>query len=376
MKMPHETQRKIHLSSRQTEFVSKHTHYFGAGPAALPDEVKHQIQHDILHYQDAGVSILELSHRSEYFAELLEQSKHLLRTTYSLPDNYHILFMAGGATFQFDAVPLNLIGNSKHASYLDTGFWSRKSGSLASKYTDVRYVQGLTDEKETTCCLSPDQWQVDTQSAYLHVTPNETISGVEFVGVGDCEVPVVADMTSCLLMQDIDIKKFAVIYAATQKSLGIAGLSVVIIRDDLLTRVTDQTPDMLRYDLHVEHNSIVNTAPVFACYVMKLMLEWVDRQGGTQAMVQQAQQRASLLYEAIDNNPKLINNVCDHNRSSINVVFNACDEQVVKQLLAAAEAEGLIGLQGHRLAGGVRASMYNGAPIQAVKKLAQLIREA
>ena len=356
--------------------MSRETHYFGAGPAALPREVKQQIQKDIIEYQDSKVSILELSHRSEYFFNILEQARTLLRALYAIPDNYHILFMAGGATLQFDALPLNLMGQSKHVSYLDTGFWSRKAGSLANKYCDVKYVQGLDSGAENICCLDSSKWQVDSETAYLHVTPNETISGVEFVGMGKVNVPVVADMTSCLLMQNIDISQFAVVYAATQKSLGIAGLSVVIIRDDLLASANKNTPDLMRYDLHAENNSIVNTSPVFACYVAKLVLEWVTQQGGVGEMVAQAIKRSALLYEAVDSNPKLLNNVCKNNRSTINVVFDSADNEVIKRLLNDAENAGLIGLQGHRHAGGVRASMYNGTPVEAVNVLAELIRSA
>jgi len=356
--------------------MGKILHYFGAGPAALPFEVKQRIQKDIIEYEDSKLSILELSHRSEYFSNILDRSKTLLRELYAIPDNYQILFMAGGATLQFDAVPLNFSGKAKYASYLDTGFWSRKAGKLAKKYLDVKFVAGLIDHANEICCLSSSEWQVDAQSAYLHVTPNETINGVEFVGVGNVEVPVVADLTSCMLMQNIDVSKFGVLYAATQKSLGIAGLSVVIIRNDLLGGASQITPDLLRYDLHVENNSIVNTIPVFACYVAMLMLLWVKEQGGISVMVEQAKLRSKLLYDAVDSNSKLINNICKKNRSTINVAFTSNYQGVVTGLLDTAEKEGLIGLQGHRRAGGVRASMYNGTSIDAAKKLARLIRLA
>ncbi len=356
--------------------MSNYTHYFGAGPAALPLEVKQQIESDINEYQNTGVSILELSHRSDEFFQLLHEARELLRDIYSIPQHYHIVFMAGGATLQFDAVALNLAGNFKYASYLDTGFWSRKAGSLASKYVDIKYVQGLVTDTKQICCIDCSDWHVDSESAYLHITPNETIYGVEFVGVCNTNVPIVADLTSSMLMQNIDVANYGLLYAAAQKSLGIAGLSVVILRDDLLTRVSEKTPDLLRYDLHVEHHSIVNTAPVFACYVTNLMLNWIKQQGGLDVMVQQAQQRSSLLYEAIDANDKFTNNICTNNRSTINVAFDAQDQQVIKQLLNDAESQGLLGLQGHRHAGGIRASMYNGTPIKAVENLAELIRSA
>ncbi|MFK7794829.1 MAG: 3-phosphoserine/phosphohydroxythreonine transaminase [Gammaproteobacteria bacterium] len=352
------------------------TYYFGAGPAALPDEVKQQIQKDINLYADTGISILELSHRSEQFTSIITSAQSLLRGLYAIPKNYQIIFMAGGATLQFDAVALNLVGNAKHASYLDTGFWSRKSAGLASKYVDIKFVQGLKDEHEKISCVEPEQWSVDPETAYLHVTPNETINGVEFVGVKKMDVPVVADLTSCILMQDIDISDYGVVYAGVQKSLGIAGLSVVIVREDLMDRVSEKTPDLLRYDLHAKENSVVNTCPVFACYVTRLMLDWVARNGGIKMMVEQANMRAKLLYQAIDSNSKMINNVCEENRSVINVAFNSPDAQVVEDLLVAASQQGLIGLQGHRHAGGIRASMYNATPMSAVKKLVKLIEAA
>ncbi len=352
------------------------THYFGAGPAALPAEVKQKIQKDINLYGDTGNSILELSHRSEQFSSIITSAQSLLRSLYAIPDNYKIIFMAGGATLQFDAIPLNLVGSAKHASYLDTGFWSRKSANLARKYVDVKFVQGLIDSREKICCIDPEQWNVDPESAYFHVTPNETIYGVEFTQVKKTDIPLVADMTSCILMQDIDISNYGVVYAGVQKTLGIAGLSVVIVREDLIERVSETTPELLRYDLHVKENSIINTCPVFACYVTQLMLDWVKRNGGVKAMVEQANMRASLLYQAVDSNSKFVNHVCENNRSVINVAFNSSDNGVINNLLVAAKKEGLTGLEGHRNAGGIRVSMYNGTPMGAVHRLVELIAQA
>jgi phosphoserine aminotransferase len=342
----------------------------------LPPEVKQQIQKDISLYRDTGISILELSHRSEQFLSIINSAQSLLRSLYAVPDNYQIIFMAGGATIQFDAIALNLVGDAKHASYLDTGFWSQKSAGLASKYVDVKIVQGLEEGDDEIWCVESEQWDTNPESAYFHVTPNETVNGVEFLEVKKMDVPIVADLTSCILMQDINISDYGAVYAGVQKSLGIAGLSVVIVRDDLLDRVSEKTPELLRYDLHVKENSIINTCPVFACYVTQLMLDWVTKNGGVKGMVEQANIRAKLLYQAIDLNPKLVNKVCEKNRSAINVTFDSLDKKVTENLLLAASQQGLIGLQGHRQAGGVRASMYNGTPIDAVQKLAALIKAA
>ena len=353
---------------------SSHSHYFGAGPAALPVEVKRRIQKDVLQYQNTPVSILELSHRSEEFSFVIAEAQKLLRSLYAIPDNYHILFMQGGATAQFDAVPLNLLGSAKHATYLDTGIWSRKAANLASKYTQVNLVPGLV-QGDKICCVSSDQWVIDKETAYFHITPNETVDGVALDEVACLNVPVVADMTSCLLMRGIDVSRYAVIYAGAQKTMGIAGITIVIVRDDVLNRVSEQTPDLFRYDLHVKENSIVNTSPVFACYVTKLMLEWVEKSGGIEVMVNEAKTRADLLYQSIDRNPCLSNRVCENNRSQINVVFNSPQQNLISDFLVKAQEHELTGLQGHRLVGGVRASMYNGTPIAAVNKLSELVQQ-
>ena len=285
--------------------------------------------------------------------------------------------MQGGASSQFDAVPLNILGDAKHASYLDTGLWSRKAARLAAKYTDIKMIAGLEQNNGRVCCVDSRHWQVDQASAYFHITPNETVDGIALPEVAQldvpADVPVVADMTSCLLMRAVDFCRYGIVYAGAQKTLGIAGVTIVIVRDDLLNRVARQTPHLYRYDLHVKENSIVNTAPVFACYVTKLMLEWAHKNGGIEAMQTQAKKRADLLYAAIDAHPLLQNNINQANRSPINVVFNAAQAGLIEKLLHKAQAAGLSGLAGHRLAGGVRASMYNGAPMVAVEKLAGLI---
>ena len=350
------------------------THYFGAGPAALPLEVKQQIQSNIVRFTESDISILELSHRSEEFALILDSARNLLRNLYSIPSNYHILFMQGGATAQFDAVPLNLLGTAKHMTYIDTGFWSRKAADLAKKYAEVTLLNGLAEADGKICCIDTDQWNVSNDSAYVHITPNETIDGIELRSIKEMSIPLVADMTSCLLMRPFDISQYGLIYAGTQKTLGIAGLTVVIVRDDLLQQVSEQTPHLYRYDIHVREKSLVNTTPVFACYVTQLMLDWVNKNGGVKSMATQAQRRAELLYSAIDENPNIVNNICVANRSSVNVVFDFLHPQALQTFLAATNERGLLGLAGHRLVGGVRASMYNGTPMAAVENLYELMR--
>lgn len=352
--------------------LNNRSHYFGAGPAALPHVIKQQIQTDILGYQDLPVSILELSHRSPEFTGILDKARAQLRDLYAIPDNYHVLFMAGGATAQFDAVPLNLLGDSKSATYIDTGFWSRKAASLANKYGAIHVTTGLEQRAGLSACMDPSQWDIKKDSDYVHITPNETIDGIELRNLGKHHT-LVADMTSCLLMQSFDINDFGLIYCGAQKTVGIAGITIVIVRDDLLAQAMPQTPEMLSYAQHVKDHSIVNTAPVFACYVSQLMLAWTQDNGGVDVMSQQAQQRAHLLYAAIDEHPDLINTVHPNDRSNINVVFDFARAGACEEFMTRAAQSGLHGLQGHRLKGGVRASMYNGTPMHAVEQLREIM---
>lgn len=348
-------------------------HYFAAGPAALPAQVKQQIQDDILHYQDSSISILELGHRSEAFATILDDARRCMRVLYAIPDNYQILFVQGGATLHFDAVPLNLLGSKRCATYIDTGLWSAKAARSAQKYMRVETFNGLHTKAGQQSCVDPSDWVIDADSAYVHFTPNETVDGINCADPRKTPVPVVADMTSCLLMRELNVADFGCIYSGAQKTLGIAGLSVVIVRDDLLDRAHDSTPELCRYDLHAQHQSIVNTSPVFACYVMQLMLQWVSEQGGVSAMVEASRERAKIIYEAIDANDIWSNTIAPQYRSAINAVFQGQSQAHVDKLLSQAESCGLTGLQGHRKVGGVRVSMYNGTPLCAVEKLADMI---
>ena len=350
-------------------------HYFGAGPAALPSAVKRQIQSDINCYKNTDLSILELSHRSAQFAEILTRAENLLRNLYSISSAYKIIFMHSGATAQFDAVPLNLLGTSKHMTYVNTGFWSHRAATFAQKFGDVQLVNGLTHENNSICCVKSQQWHINKGSAYVHVTPNETIDGIELTEIDEIRVPVVADATSCLLVRPFDINQFGLIYAATQKTLGIAGLTVVIIREDLLDRAADHTPWLYRYDVHVRENSIVNTSPVFACYVTELMLAWVSAQGGISQMHADALARSACLYDTIDSSAMLVNNVCATSRSCVNVVFKFEHKEKTSEFINAAHEQGLHGLEGHRSVGGIRASMYNGTPMSAVKKLNAIMQQ-
>jgi len=357
--------------------MSQRQHYFAAGPAALPDRVKQQIQLDIVEYGNSGLSILELGHRSPEFASIIEQARQLLRTLYGVPAEFEILFMQAGATGQFDALPLNLLSNKAQMSYVDSGYWSRRAAQFAQKYGRVQMLSAVTEREtaDAVAVVASDRadWQLTADNAYIHITPNETIEGIQIADVSDACVPVVADMTSCLFMRPIDFKHYDLVYAGAQKTLGIAGVTVVIVRQELLQRAAEQTPYMLRYDVHAQQQSIVNTTPVFAVYCALLMLQWLQAQGGLPAMLAAADERAALLYQAIDQQPLTINKIAPELRSSINVSFDITDQQRLQTFLAEAEAQGLLALEGHRNTGGARASMYNGTPLSAVKSLAAMI---
>lgn len=351
-------------------------HYFAAGPAALPMAVKQQVQDAIIEYGDTGLSILELSHRSDAFGELLSNARQLIRELYNVPANFHILFMQGGATQHFDALPMNLLGEAKIASYVTTGLWSNKAARLAQKYTAIETINGLAQQDGQSYCIDSSAWNVSADSAYLHFTPNETVDGIQTDDPIELSVPVAADMTSCLMMRAIDFSRYAMIYAGTQKTLGIAGLNVIIIRDDCLDRRRADTPELYQYDFLARENSIVNTSPVFACFVMELMLRWIQQQGGVKTMLDASRARSEIIYQAIDSNPVWVTQVAAPSRSLINAVFAGQTSSQTEWLLAKAEACGLRGLRGHRKIGGVRASMYNGTPLAAVEQLAELIRIA
>ena len=356
--------------------MHEHGHYFAAGPAALPMTVKQQVQAAIIEYHDTGLSILELSHRSDAFGQILDSARQLMRDLYAVPANFHILFMQGGASQHFDALPLNLMGQAKLASYVTTGLWSHKAARLAQKYTSVETIDGLAEQQGQRYCIDSSAWQFNPDSAYLHFTPNETVDGIQTDDPIALPLPVAADMTSCLMMRAIDFSRYGMIYAGTQKTLGIAGLNVIIVRDDLLDRARADTPELYLYDFLARENSIVNTAPVFACFVMDLMLQWIQQQGGIQAMEAASRTRSEIIYQAIDSNPVWVTQVAAQSRSLINAVFAGQTTAQTEWLLAEAEACGLWGLRGHRKIGGVRASMYNGTPLMAVEQLAELIQAA
>jgi phosphoserine aminotransferase len=341
---------------------------FSAGPAAIPLEVLNQIQDDIPDWQGTGMSVMEISHRSQEFMQLASRAETNLRELLNVPDDYAVLFPQGGATLQMSMVPLNLAAPGDKVDYVVTGSWGKKAAAEAEKFCDVRVVADSADKKFT---YIPDEssWARSDDAVYLHYTPNETIAGVEFHFVPDVDVPLVADMSSTILSRPIDVQRFGVIYAGAQKNIGPAGITLVIVRKDLLQRVRPGNAHLMTWQAYAESDSMTNTPPTFAWYVADLVFQWLLEQGGIAAIAATNEHKATKLYAAIDNSGFYSNPVALDCRSWMNVPFVLADAQLDAKFLEASQAAGLTNLKGHRSVGGMRASIYNAVSPGAVDAL-------
>ncbi len=342
---------------------------FCAGPAALPEAVLQHAQAELLDYQGKGLSVMEMSHRSADYVAIAEQAEQDLRDLMNIPSNYKVLFLQGGASQQFAMIPLNLLRGKTSADYVNTGMWSDKAIKEAKKFCQVNVV--ASDEANNFRAVPAfESWQVNPQAAYLHYTPNETIHGVQFDFVPPSNVPLVADYSSIILAEPIDVSKFGLIYAGAQKNIGPAGLVVVIVREDLLGDVVKGTPTMLDYKIHADNGSMYNTPSTYAWYLSGLVFKWLKAQGGLESMAQINHRKAAKLYAAIDNSGGFYSNpVAIANRSMMNVPFALTDASLDKSFLKEAEANHLLNLAGHRSVGGMRASIYNAVPEEGVDAL-------
>ena len=347
---------------------------FSAGPAALPLDVLETIQNDIPDWQGTGMSVMEVSHRGADFVELAERSVRNLRELMAIPDDYSVLFIQGGATLQMAMAPLNLGGKGQTADYVVTGSWGKKAANEAAKFLNVNIAADASDERFT---LIPDEssWQRSSDAAYLHYTPNETIAGVEFHFVPGGDAPLVADMSSTILSRPIDVSRFGVIYAGAQKNIGPAGITLVIVRNDLLERAPADLPHLMTWRSYAESDSMTNTPPTFAWYVADLVFDWLKRQGGLAAMAEINERKASKLYSFIDASDFYSSPVREDCRSWMNVPFILADDSLDKRFLAESSAAGLANLKGHRSVGGMRASIYNAVPEAAVDALIDFMKE-
>jgi len=349
---------------------------FNAGPAVLPTAVLTRARDEFEDFAGTGISILETSHRSPEFVQFAETAESNLRKLLRIPDDYAVLFVQGGATSQFSAVPLNLSKAGDNVGYVVTGSWSKKAAAEAARYARVEVV--ASSETEAFSHIPPiDTWRIPDQAAYVHYTPNETIGGVEFhwiPAVGD--IPLVADMSSTILSRPVDVSQFGVVYAGAQKNIGPAGLTLVIVRRDLLDRVREQTPSLMQYRVADKTGSMSNTPPVFAWYMAGLVFEWLLDNGGLPAQAERNQVKAQLLYDAIENSDGFYRNpVAAECRSWMNVPFTLARDELTPIFLQQSSAANLLGLKGHRSVGGMRASIYNAMDYDGVAALVEFMSQ-
>ncbi|MFI8481177.1 3-phosphoserine/phosphohydroxythreonine transaminase [Pseudomonas sp. NPDC078700] len=355
--------------------MSKRAFNFCAGPAALPEAVLQRAQADLLDWQGKGLSVMEMSHRSDEYTAIAEKAEQDLRDLLSIPSNYKVLFLQGGASQQFAEVALNLLPEDGVADYIDTGIWSKKSIEEAKRYGNIN-VAASAKPYDYFAIPGQNEWQLSKNAAYVHYASNETIGGLQFdwiPQVGD--VPLVADMSSDILSRSLDVSKFGLIYAGAQKNIGPSGLVVVIVREDLLGRARSACPTMLNYKVAADNGSMYNTPATFSWYLSGLVFEWLKEQGGVPAMEKLNRAKKELLYGAIDSSGLYSNPISSNARSWMNVPFRLADDRLDKPFLAGADARGLLNLKGHRSVGGMRASIYNAVGLDAVQALVAYMAE-
>ena len=347
---------------------------FSAGPAMLPEAVLEQAKAEMLDWRGSGMSVMEMSHRGKEYVSIAEQAEADLRELLAIPTNYKALFLQGGASSQFAAVPMNLLRGKTKADYLNTGMWSKKAIAEAKKFCQVNVVASSESVNFTTV-PARETWTCDADAAYLHYTPNETIGGVELHTGPEVGVPLAADFSSTLLSRPIDVSPFGILYAGAQKNIGPAGLSIVIVREDLLGQTVAGTPTMLDYAVMAKEGSMYNTPPTYAWYIAGLVFQWMKAQGGLAVIGERNRAKAELLYQTIDQSGFYKNPVDPAYRSWMNVPFTLPDAALDKAFLAEAKSAGLLTLAGHRSVGGMRASLYNAMPLAGVQALVNFMAD-
>ena len=341
----------------------------------LPTAVIERAQKEMLDWNGSGMSVMEMSHRGKEYMSIAAKAEKDLREVMSIPDNYKVLFLQGGASSQFAAIPLNLLGDKDSADYLNTGMWSKKAIAEAKRYCNVN-IAADTSGNGFTSVPTQAELKLNPDAAYVHYTPNETIGGVEFDYIPETNgVPLIADMSSTILSRPLDVSKFAMIYAGAQKNIGPAGLAIVIIRDDLLGKASSVCPTMFNYATHVENDSMYNTPATYAWYMAGLVFEWIKQQGGLEAMGEINKRKADKLYAAIDATGFYGSPVALNGRSWMNVPFTLADADLDAAFLKGASEKGLVTLKGHRSVGGMRASIYNAMPEAGVDALVAFMQE-
>ena len=348
---------------------------FSAGPAVLPESVLMQAREELTDWRSAGMSVMEMSHRGKHFSGIAAQAEADLRELMAIPDHYRVLFLQGGASAQFSLLPMNILHGAKKADYINTGAWSKKAIAAARAFCDVNVAASSEDDNFTTIPAF-DAWRLDCDAGYVHYTPNETIGGVEFHWIPDTgETPLVADMSSTILSRPLDVSRYGLIYAGAQKNIGPAGLTLVIVRDDLTGNAHPLTPPVFDYKVQADAGSMTNTPPTFAWYLAGLVFQWLKLGGGLASMAGINERKANKLYAAIDESGFYSNPVEAQSRSWMNIPFTLADPELDKTFLAEAETAGLANLKGHRSVGGMRASIYNAMPEAGVDALIAFMRE-
>ena len=347
---------------------------FSAGPSTLPEKVLEQAAAEMMDYQGSGQSVMEMSHRSKVFDKIIKDAEALMRELYNIPDNYKVLFLQGGASAQFSAIPLNFMNGTGKADYIITGQWAKKAFQEAQKYGDVKAVASSADKTFSYIPKTkPEDFREDAD--YVYICMNNTIYGTvykELPPVGD--KVLIADVSSCALSEPLDITKFGVVYFGAQKNVAPAGLVVAIIREDLLGKARDITPVMMNYKIQADADSLYNTPPCWTIYICKLVLEWIKNDiGGLEAMKERNEKKAAVLYNFLDNSKMFKGTVVPEDRSLMNVPFIIGDDELEKKFIAEATEAGLVNLKGHRSVGGMRASIYNAMPIEGVEKLVEFM---
>lgn len=348
---------------------------FSAGPAALPLEVLEQAKKDLTSYGNSGMSVMEMSHRSGSFAEIIDKATSLLHELMNVPQGYKILFLQGGASTQFAMVPLNLLNKSKKADYVRTGQWAKKAQAQAEQYGDIKVVAS-SEDKTFSYIPKLDPATFTKDADYFHIIMNNTIYGTRFTELPNTgNVPLVADMSSCILSEDYDVSKFGLIYAGAQKNIGPAGVTIVIIKEELVGNPLPFTPIMLNYKTFTETDSLYNTPPTFGIYMSMLVFDWLKKQGGVTEIAKFNKEKAGILYDFLDNSKIFSGTAVKEDRSLMNVPFVLPTEELNAQFIKEAAANGLVSLKGHKTVGGMRASIYNAMPMDGVVALVDFMKK-
>jgi phosphoserine aminotransferase len=349
---------------------------FCAGPAMWPVEVMKKALADFVNWHDTGCSVMELSHRSKEFMAVAAKAEADLRDLMAIPENYSVLFCHGGGRGQFSAVPLNLLPEGKSADYIISGSWSKAAATEAEHYGEVNRIDVVSQVEGDTHVLSSDEWGLNPNAAFVHYCPNETVDGIEMFDIPETHgVPLVADMSSTILSHEINVEKFGLIYAGAQKNIGPSGLTIVIVRNDLLGNAQLATPSIMNYQVLAKNDSMYNTPPTYAWYLAGLVFEWLKEAGGVKGISKVNKQKAELLYGYIDDSEFYQNHIEPKFRSLMNVPFWLTDESLNAEFLKQAEAHGLMALKGHRIVGGMRASIYNAMPLAGIKALVAFMKD-